>query len=76
MTDIVLDILEDFKYPHIEEFRREPYLCNDDFCVLWFWFVKLSSPELDWKQVTIEDSIPEINTGALNVQFGYGLYTM
>jgi len=74
LTETVLDVLEEFNCPYIKEFKREPYLCNDDFCVLWWWFVGLSLPGLEWEQKTVKDNIPIINDGDLNVQFGYGLY--
>jgi hypothetical protein len=48
---------------------------TEDFISLWFDFVKLSLPDLKYKEV--KNDIPCINghyDGNLNVSFGYGLY--
>ena len=50
---------------------------EDTFIELWFWFVKLSLPDLKFQFPTYEKKIPTINgywDKDLNVQFGYGLY--
>ena len=48
---------------------------EDSFEDLWWFFVGLSLPDLEYKKV--QDDIPVINgywNDNLNVQFGYGLY--
>lgn len=58
------------------EDNEELYLDESSFTKLWFWFVKLSLPELQF--IVVEDNIPVINgywNKNLNVGFGYGLYS-
>lgn len=74
VSEEVLDILEEFDFPMIKAFRQEPYLCVDDFATVWFLFVRLSIPDLQWERKTVDDNIPTINEGNLNIQLGYGLY--
>jgi hypothetical protein len=72
----ILKVLKDFGYPDLNIFKKNPYLDEEIFYELWFWFVELSLPDLIWEYKIIEDNIPIINTGGLNVQFGYGLYNI
>lgn len=71
VSQTCIDILA--KYG-IEIDEDEGY-CPEDFAELWFKFVKLSLPDLEFNFV--KDDIPCINgywNSNLNVQFGYGLY--
>ena len=47
-------------------------LYYDNFIALWIWFVKLSNPKIELKE--IKDVIPTINDDDLDVYFGYGLF--
>jgi len=70
-----LEILEELGCPIIEDLKEDPFIGTGTFITLWFWFVSLSLPDLEYKRV--EDKVPVINgywDENLNVQFGYGLY--
>lgn len=50
---------------------------SNGYVKLWFWFVRLSLPDMMIDLPKEEDTIPCINgywNGNLNVQFGYALY--
>jgi len=73
----VLDVLEKFNCPSniIKNYNEEA--CHKTFIDLWFWFVSLSLPDLEYKEIENIDKIPCINgywNKNLNVDFGYGLY--
>lgn len=79
MTKEVFDILS--KYDGFSDFgldqENEYCIDEDTFIALWFWFAKLSLPDLEYKRIMVKDDIPVINgywNDNLNVQFGYGLY--
>lgn len=61
------------------DYKKDEKFClnEDSFVKLWFWFVRLSHPDLEIREVPAKESIPCINgywDKNLNVQFGYGLY--
>lgn len=70
------------QYPGFEEIvDPEPYdgqYYFDDFSELWWWFVKLSLPDLVYSYK--KESRPPVINGYwndnLNVQFGYGLFNV
>jgi len=73
----VLEVLEKFKCPTelIEYYKEEAY--DKNYIALWFWFVSLSLPGLEYTIDEKGDGIPCINgywDKNLNVGFGYGLY--
>jgi len=77
LSDAVLEVLEKFKCPKeiIENYNEEAYEGN--YIPLWFWFIGLYLPDLDYKIIKEGDGIPCINgywDKNLNVGFGYGLY--
>ena len=70
-------ILCEYNYPmsKFDNYKDCFYLYQDSFVDLWFWFVGLSLPDLEWKKV--EDDIPVINgywDDNLNIQLGYGIF--
>lgn len=74
LTNEVKEVLKRFNCPEdiIENFDEE---CFENFVKLWFWFVKLSLPDLVYTE--IKNDIPTINgywNENLNVAFGYGLF--
>jgi len=74
LTNEVLEVLTKFKCPKeiLENYNEEAY--EGTYIPLWFWFVKLSIPDLKYN---INEDIPCINgywNKNLNVGFGYGLY--
>lgn len=83
LTGDVLRILEEYKFPvnelNIDEDDggQGAYIDEDEFVALWFWFVKLSLPDMEY-HLPKDDKIPVINgwggTARLNAEFGYGLY--
>jgi len=75
LHDETKEILKEFNCPCIVDFEES---ASDTFPDLWFWFVKLSLPDLEYEIVQEKDTTPVINgywDKNLNVQFGYGLYT-
>ena len=78
LTPDVLDVLEKFKCHKeiVENYNEEAYEGN--YIALWFWFVSLSLPNLNYKILNEGDGIPCINgywDKNLNAGLGYGLYT-
>ena len=77
LTDEVVEVLTKYDCPKelMENYIEEAY--SKTFTQLWFWFVSLSLPLVEYKKVLEVDSIPCINgywSKNLNEQFGYGLY--
>jgi hypothetical protein len=74
--DITDEVAKAFKKHGIEFEVNEDAGLEEQFVKLWFDFVKLSLPDLEWRIPKGKDEIPCINGywGDLNVQFGYGLY--
>jgi len=66
---------EDTLYKYIGEPDEDGDRWVDDFEGLWWEFVKISLPDLCYKEE--KNKIPAINGwwGDLNVQFGYGLFS-
>lgn len=64
---------EDYGMPDTFTTLNSNYRAVTDFEGLWWWFVSLSLPEVEYTVVE-EEKIAVINTGKLNVQFGYGLF--
>lgn len=81
MSKEVYDILskyDGFFDLYIKGYNGEYYVPYEGYADLWFWFVKLSLPDLDYNFIPEDNSIPYINgywNKNLNVQFGYGLYS-
>ena len=77
LTEECIEVLQQFECPEELLERAEDHL-YEAFIDLWFWFVSLSLPDLQYEKVTPEpDPTPVINgfwNENLNVQFGYGLY--
>ena len=73
----VLHVLLKFECP-IEIFKNYQEEAYDrTYTALWFWFVKLSLPGLEYKIIKDDNGIPCINgywSKNLNDTFGYGLY--
>lgn len=70
----ILSKYEGFSDLDFEDYKDELFV-GESFVKFWFWFVKLSLPELEYAE--INEKIPSINgywDKDLNVQFGYGLY--
>jgi len=68
----VYEVLQSFGI-QVDRYVTDLYIEN--FNGLWWEFVKLSKPDLEYKDICAD--IPNINgywNGGLNVQFGYGLF--
>jgi len=77
LTNEVKEVLKKFKCPKeiYENYNEEAY--DITYVALWFWFVSLSLPGLEYDINEDDDGIPCINgywSKNLNVSFGYGLY--
>lgn len=78
LSNEVLEVLTKFKCPKeiLEYYNEEAEEYN--FTKLWFWFVSLSLPGLEYKNIQEINDTPYINgywNKNLNVGFGYGLYS-
>ncbi len=76
LTSFGINLKEIFEVD--EENPEEVYIDTDSFPKLWFAFVKLSLPDLEYSIPVENDSTPVINgywNKNLNVQFGYGLFS-
>jgi len=71
----VLEILTKFGCPlKMLEYYNED-ACQENYVKLWFWFINLSLPYLEYEIVA--DDTPNINgywSKNLNASFGYGLF--
>lgn len=92
------EVLQEFNCPHLDRFEIRQHNFDqvyhfefDDifkhYIDLWWWFVTLSLPDLEYKMAIdfspsdpdLGRDIPPINgywNRGLNVQFGYGLYEL
>lgn len=55
----------------------EDIYIEENFEELWWFFIKLSLPDLEYVNLKVEDTTPVINgywDDNLNVQFAYGMY--
>ena len=74
-----IEILKEFGIVFEMDLDESEYYINgtEDFTNIWFQFVQLSIPDLQWGIVKKKDNIPNINgfrNNNLNCQFGYGLF--
>jgi hypothetical protein len=77
LTPKIIEVLTKYDCPKelMENYIEEAY--SKTFSQLWFWFVSLSLPLVEYKEVEEVDVIPCINgywSKNLNESFGYGLY--
>ena len=76
LDDIPEEVLKVLKEYNIETPQSEDGDQTEEYTKLWFDFVKLSLPDVQYK--IIEDKIPNINgfyDKNLNASFGYGLFS-
>jgi hypothetical protein len=69
-----VQILQKFNCPVLEKISNCGYLSEELFIELWFWFVSLSLPDLQWKLAPVKYPIINGPDTELPVQLGYGLY--
>lgn len=80
LTQEIRNVFEEYECPYLEEATKDEWIMEKKvFADLLMWFISLSLPGLEWKQIPIVDETPVLNgywNEELNVQFGYGLYQM
>lgn len=72
LSEDVVEIFDEFGLDHTD-FDNEPY--SDTFIELVMEFIKLSIPDLEYKEFNYINKIKTINDSKeLNISLGYGLY--
>lgn len=74
LSKLATDILIKFDLINNDNYEDDQYYIEDtyDFVHILLNFIKLSLPEFNYRIVS--DNLEVLNSGDLNVQFGYGLY--
>lgn len=74
LSKLATDILIKFDLINNDNYEDDQYYIEDtyDFVHILLNFIKLSLPEFNYRIVS--DNLEVLNSGDLNVQFGYGLF--